>query len=208
MDYYFLPDGVSDLPKGGMMVFRHAGLGPILRSILLAQQGGKTQWGMPLKTHLHEFFHEVHPIEIELYHDFIPNAGTYVELDPEVCDKWGLPVARINIQTPDHHARAGGWVVDRGLDVMTTLGADEVNRLFIGEVAGFLVHGTCRAGRDPRTSVLNEYCQSHEVPNLFVVDGSFMPTSGGVPPTLTILANSFRTADFIVAEAKRGRFRL
>ncbi len=206
MDYYFLPEGVSDLPKGGMIVFRHAGLGPILRSILLAQQGGTTSWGMPLKRTLRDFFQDVDPIDIELYHDFIPNNGTFVELDPEARDRWGLPAARIHIHGPDHHARVGGWVIDRGLDVLSTLGADEVSRLFIGEVAGFLVQGTCRAGRDPQTSVLNEYCQTHEVPNLFVVDGSFMPTAGGAPPTLTILANSFRTADFILENARQGEF--
>ena len=59
-----------------------------------------------------------------------------------------------------------------------------------------------RPGRAP--SVLNAFCQAHEVPNLFVVDGSFMPTSGGVPTTLTIVANSFRTADHIRDQARQG----
>ncbi len=204
MDYYFLPDGVSDLPKGGMIVFRHAGLGPILRSMLLAQEGSITAWGAELKQRLKAFFHEVDPLEIDLYHDFLPNPGTFVELDPEVCDRWGMPVARINLQIPEHHARVGRWVVERGLEIFADMGADELKVLFAGEVASFLVHGTCRAGDDPQTSVLNRYCQSHDVSNLFVVDGSFMPTSGGAPPTLTILANSFRTADHILARARRG----
>jgi choline dehydrogenase-like flavoprotein len=53
---------------------------------------------------------------------------------------------------------------------------------------------TCRFGDDPSRSVLDRNCQAHEVKNLYVTDGSFMPTSGGVPATLTILANSFRVA--------------
>ncbi len=57
-------------------------------------------------------------------------------------------------------------------------------------------------GSDPRTSVLNEHCQAHEVPNLYVVDGSFMPTSGGAAPTLTILANSFRVADRVLSNTR------
>ena len=61
-----------------------------------------------------------------------------------------------------------------------------------------------RAGKDPETSVLDPFCRSHEVPNLFVVDGSFIPYAGGVPTTLTIMANSFRVGDYIVEEAKRG----
>ena len=52
-------------------------------------------------------------------------------------------------------------------------------------------------GADPKTSVLDPTCCAHEVPNLYVTDGSFVPTSGGVPITLTILANSFRVAGHI-----------
>jgi choline dehydrogenase-like flavoprotein len=99
---------------------------------------------------------------------------------------------------------AGRWLVERGLEAFTEMGADEVQSEEIGEVAPYLVHGTCRAGRNPAHSVLDKYCEAHEVPNLFVVDGSFMPTSAGAPPTLTILANSLRTADHILASARRG----
>jgi choline dehydrogenase-like flavoprotein len=95
--------------------------------------------------------------------------------------------------------------VERGLEVFTEMGADAVHAEEIGETTPYLVHGTCRAGTDPDRSVLDEHCRAHEVRNLFVVDGSFMPTSGGAPPTLTILANSLRTADHILASAKGGR---
>ena len=57
---------------------------------------------------------------------------------------------------------------------------------------------------DPATSVLDPFCRSHEVDNLFVVDGSFMPTSGGVPSTLTIMANAFRVADHVVQRLRAG----
>ena len=57
--------------------------------------------------------------------------------------------------------------------------------------------GGCRFGNDSNTSVLNKNCQSHEVKNLFVTDGSFMPTGGSVPYTFTIYANSFRVADYL-----------
>jgi len=65
-------------------------------------------------------------------------------------------------------------------------------------------HGTCRMGDDPEASVVDRWCRSHEVPNLWVVDGSVFPTSGGYNPTLTILANAYRVADHFVAEAKRS----
>ena len=57
--------------------------------------------------------------------------------------------------------------------------------------------GGCRFGDNPKTSVLNKYCQSHDLKNLFISDGSFMPTGGSVPHTWTIYANSFRIADYI-----------
>jgi choline dehydrogenase-like flavoprotein len=63
-----------------------------------------------------------------------------------------------------------------------------------------LVAGTCRFGSDPQTSVLDRDCRAHEVANLFVTDGSFMPTGGSVPHTWTIYANAFRVADRIIAQ--------
>ncbi|HYO16626.1 MAG TPA: GMC family oxidoreductase [Thermoanaerobaculia bacterium] len=207
MDHYFLPDGVSDLPKGGLLVFQYKGGSPIRAAKIVAQQGPRTVWGDELKRRLRENSEDRgRSLSFEVHHDFIPNEGTFVSLDPEVRDKWGLPVARIHLHELEHHRKAGRWLVERGLDVFTEMGADAVEPSTIGETAPYLVHGTCRAGRDPETSVVDGYCQAHQVANLFVVDGSFMPTSGGAPPTLTILANSFRTADHIIARAKTGDF--
>jgi choline dehydrogenase-like flavoprotein len=67
-----------------------------------------------------------------------------------------------------------------------------------------LVAGGCRFGADPATSVLNSDCRAHEIDNLYVTDGSFMPTGGSVPYTWTIYANAFRVADRIV-ETLGGR---
>ena len=205
MDHYWLPDEVSDLPKGGVIRFGFPDPGPIAAVLRAADTRSGKVWGRELKR-LIERFREQRTVDFEVFHDFLPNAGTFVELDAEVEDKWGLPVARIHLQTPEHHRRAGRWLVDRGLEVLAAMGADELIGEEVGETAGILVHGTCRAGKDPATSVLNEFCQAHEVPNLFVVDGSFMPVSGGSPPTLTIVANSFRTADHIIARARTGDF--
>jgi choline dehydrogenase-like flavoprotein len=203
-DHYLLPPEVSDLPKGGLIRFGLPNAGPISAALRAAEEGRDLLWGNRLERRLLEYFHEYLTVDFEVFHDFIPNDRTFVALDPEVRDKWGLPVALIHLDVPEHHRVAGRWLVDRGLEALAEMGADEVQPEEIGETAPYLVHGTCRAGKDPASSVLDEHCRSHEVPNLFVVDGSFMPTSGGAAPTLTILANSLRTADHLIASAKAG----
>lgn len=185
MDHYFLPEGVSEIAKGGLLRF---GLAPQVPAAGEAAHGD----GLTL------YF--------EVFHDFIPNPGTFAELDAEVRDKWGLPVARIHLDLPGHHRRAGGFVMEQAFEVLGDLGAEDFTPTDLGGTSRYLVHGTCRAGDNPETSVLNAWCQAHEVPNLFVVDGSFMPTSGGAAPTLTILANSFRVADQLVRRFRTGEF--
>jgi choline dehydrogenase-like flavoprotein len=202
MDHYFLPQGVTAFPKGGVHRFNFAPLWPIhiARELAMTAEQGLL-WGRKLKDALKAHFTEARGIDFEVYHDFLPNRGTFVELDPQVKDKWGLPVARIHLTEPEHHRVTGGWLVNRGLEVLDGMGADELSVHGVGYTNGVMTHGTCRAGNDPTRSVLNEFCRAHEVPNLFVVDGSFMPTSGGAPSTLTIVANSLRTADHIIARA-------
>ena len=203
-DHYFLPQGVSDLPKGGVIRFGLPAASPIAAALRAAEDGPNLLWGSRLEQRVREYFHEYLTVDFEVFHDFIPNDRTFVTLDPKVRDKWGLPVARIHLDVPEHHRVAGRWLVERGLEAFSEMGADEIQPEEIGETAPYLVHGTCRAGNDPARSVLDEHCRAHDVPNLFVVDGSFMPTSGGSAPSLTIIANSLRTAEHIIASARVG----
>ena len=208
MDDYFLPDHVSPLAKGGILRFGISNTGPIAVAQKLALGHGNSQvvWGEALEKQLHEYYLDQRELHFEVFHDYIPNSGTYVDLDPRVKDCWGLPVARIHLDPSEHHQLAGGFLVDRGLRVLEAMGATSLEIDSVGEPTRVHAHGTCRAGVDPSVSVLDSFCQAHEVPNLFVVDGSFMPTSGGAAPTLTILANSFRTADHIVSRFRSGSF--
>ena len=84
----------------------------------------------------------------------------------------------------------------------SALEPDQLERVGTAGETTILQDGTCRFGNDPATSRARQDCRAHEVPNLYVVDGSFMPTSGGVPSTLTIAANSFRVADHLVRTLK------
>jgi choline dehydrogenase-like flavoprotein len=203
MDYYFLPPGVSALGKGGVLTFDLSRVHPVADAQRVARrEGDRLLWGRALQERLEWALRDTREITLEVFHDFVPNRGTFMELDSAVVDRWGLPVARIHLTEPVHHRAAGTWLVERGLEIFAAMGADEALAGGIGYTNDVMCHGTCRASSDPRTSVLTAFCQSHEVPNLFVVDGSFMPTSGGAPSTLTIAANSLRTADFIIARAR------
>jgi choline dehydrogenase-like flavoprotein len=182
-DFYFLPDGVSDLPKGGMIRFGRA------------PQTVGTVYFTPSVGQRVLYF--------EAFHDFLPNAQTFVTLDEAITDRWGLPAAQIHLDVPAHHRRAGRFLADRAFEIYEDLGATEGVTTDLGGTSSYLVHGTCRAGRDPRTSVLDPFCRVHRLRNLYVADGSFMPTSGGASTTLTIVANALRTADDILARATR-----
>lgn len=202
MDFYFLPPGAADIPKGGTLKFEPVRAGPIALAQQRARDSGRVIWGDELVARLRNCMLQPPDVELEIFHDFLPDPRTYVDLDPDIKDKWGLPAARLHLAPSEFAMKAGKWLVDRGLEIFAAAGMRPASDVMIGGLNRSLIHGSCRAGRDSRYSVLNGFCQSHEVPNLFVVDGSFMPTSGGVPSTLTILANSFRVADYIVGRSK------
>ncbi len=201
MDHYFLPEGVSPLAKGGLLRFHFVAPNPIATAESFALGQRPMVWGAELHRQLRAHYRDFIGIGFEVFHDFLPNRGTYMELDPDVHDRWHLPVARIHLDIPRHHQLAGQWVTDRAFEILADLGAERFQTHSVGGTSRYLVHGTCRAGEDPGSSVLDPFCRTHDVPNLYVVDGSFMPTSGGASPTLTILANSFRVAQHLVTRA-------
>jgi len=84
--------------------------------------------------------------------------------------------------------------------MLKAMGAENASWGISGKPPVNLIAGGCRFGTDPGRSVLNPDCRAHDVENLYVTDGSFMPTGGSVPYTWTIYANAFRVADKIVNE--------
>ncbi len=205
-DFYWLREGELDLPKGGTIRFGFPHANPIFRALRLAHREDPLLWGAELKSRMVENFTQQRVVEFETFQDFLPHRSTFMDLDPEVKDRWGYPVARIHLDSVDHHAQAGRFLQARGLDLLEAAGATDRSGESVDTVTGHLVHGTCRSGTDPSGSVLNPFCRTHEVDNLYVVDGAFMPTAGGVPSTLTILANSFRVADHLLRRARAGEF--
>src|SRR5262249_11164245 len=158
-----LPPEVSDWPKGGVLRFGLPSSSPIAAALRAAEgAGGRLTWGSELKERIRAAFLDYRMLDFEVFHDFVPNPETFVDLDEEHTDRGGLPTARIHMALDEPHGKAGRWLVDRGLEVFAAMGADVLKVEEVGQTAGILVHGTCRAGNDPATSVLGPFCESHE----------------------------------------------
>jgi len=130
-----------------------------------------------------------------------------ISLDDQVKDAWGLPALRVTFRNHPDDLKAVRFLAERQREILTVAGARK-----IWEDAGSMeettysrhLMGTCRMGDDPRTSVVNRWNRAHDVPNLFLVDGSSLVTCGRQQPTATIQALAYRTADYLQRAARRG----
>lgn len=200
-DFYLMPDERYGFRKGGTLGFMWQHPNPIFAAVGIAKKGERGLFGKALKDKLREY-RDSRILEFEIYGEFLSNPDTYVTVDSNVKDKHGLPVAAITIKRHPLDLKMTRFLVERGEEVLALMEPDTLERVGTAGETTILQGGTCRFGKDPATSVLNRDCQTHAVKNLYVVDGSFMPTSGGIPFTLTIAANSFRAADALVKRLK------
>ncbi len=195
-DWYFLENDVFGRPmKGGLIdfMFRHAN--PVARANSEKWGANGLLWGAPLKKRLETVFKEGRFIRFEIFNDWLPTDNCFVSLDEKAKDKWGNPVAKIRTGYHPHDLEVGRYLAQKAEDVLKALNVVEIYSHVSGSPPPNLVAGGCRFGDDPETSVLNKHCRAHDVDNLYVSDGSFMPTGGSVTYTWTIYANAFRVAD-------------
>lgn len=190
--------------RGGVLNFEFVHMSPIhTAEKLSAGADGRIVWGKALKDRLRTYYREGKHVEFEAFTECLPVEANAVDVAPEVEDRFGIPVARITFSHHPVDLSASTWLVEQGMGLLEELKPDRLGSPTSGGTFDVLQSGTCRFGDDPTTSVLDRDCRAHDVPNLYVVDGSFMPTSGSVPNTLTIMANSFRVADALLARARR-----
>lgn len=144
--------------------------------------------------------------------EMVAREDNYCEIDPDVVDKYGIPVLRFNVTWSDNELKQAQHMQDTFREIVDTMGgtvltpeptADEDYGLL---KPGRIIHevGVTRMGDDPRTSVLNAMCQAHEVKNLFVADAGPFVSQAHKNPTWTILALAWRTSDYIAEEMQRG----
>ena len=192
MDWYYTKEfkaGTIDI------LFEHAN--PIRRASNLRWNEDELIIGEQLQNRIFENFTKTRRLNIEIFTDWTPNDNSFISVDEKYKDKYAIPVANIRIGTNPQDLKASKFLEEKAIKLFEQMGGKDIKSEISQLPSGNLQAGGCRFGNNPKTSVLNKYCQAHEVSNLFVTDGSFMPTGGSVPFTWTIYANSFRVADYI-----------
>jgi choline dehydrogenase-like flavoprotein len=193
MDWYY-----NEKFKGGTVdiLFEHAN--PIRRaSISRWNEKDELVIGEELQNALYNKFTKTRTLNMEIFIDWTPNDNSFVSVDEKYKDKYGIPVANIRIGSHKQDLEAANFIKEKAIKLFEKMGGKNIVSDISALPSSNLQAGGCRFGNNPKDSVLNKYCQAHEVSNLFVTDASFMPTGGSVPFTWTIYANSFRVADYI-----------
>ena len=137
-----------------------------------------------------------HVIRVTLMGEDLPEAHNRVTLDPQVTDSSGIPAPRVSYTYSENSLRIHEHARKAAIQLLEAAGAFEVLDSGVVQPAFHLL-GTARMGDDPQESVVNRWNQTHDVKNLFIVDGSSFVTAGAANPTSTIGAMALRTADAI-----------
>jgi choline dehydrogenase-like flavoprotein len=166
---------------------------------------GRPTWGQASKDADRDLFN--HSMKLGVMVQDLPVESNRVDLDPNVVDAWGLPVARITHTPHANDFAQAKWQVAKNMEILEVAGASKIIPVNLEKITGNCCHemGTARMGDDPSKSVVDKWCQTHDVPNLYIFDGSFFPTSTGVNPTLTIMANAWRCTERIINVRGKGR---
>jgi choline dehydrogenase-like flavoprotein len=147
-------------------------------------------------------------VALHPYGEVLPRKENRVTVNGTPNDRFGVPVARIEYSVGENERLMAVEMYDKAEAILKAAKA-EILPFQRGnlDVAGSAIHehGTCRMGTDPKRSALNGFCQSHDVKNLFVVDGAAFTTASEKNPTLTILALSWRATDYLAEEMRAGR---
>lgn len=137
----------------------------------------------------------------------LPSKDNFVELHPTEKNPFGLPVPLIHMSYGANERALAKDMVDRCAEMIEASGGRVTNRAQRIGHDPFHYVGTARMGDNPKSSVLNKYCQSHDVANLFIADGSSFTAYPEKNPTLTVMAMSLRAAEYLADQLKKGNLK-
>ncbi len=188
---------------GGAVIYSRTEVMPI--AFTSRRPRGAARWGNEHKEYQRKNFHRY--IRLFAPAEDMPRFENRVEVSPDLRDRWGIPVARMTHSFHPNDFRVWEFFRDKMVELLKEAGARDITSSNVGKGGIGYQLGSCRMGSDSKTSVVNGYGQSHEVDNLFVVDGSVFVTSGGRNPALTIQALAFRSAEYLVKQWNEGAWR-
>jgi choline dehydrogenase-like flavoprotein len=196
---FYETDLNREFVRGYEMQILSQGSAP-LTAALGGSQGERVSWGAGHHREFQERFGHIAGIIIMT--EDLPEEHNRVTLDPEMTDSNGIPAAKIQYTISENTDKMLGHGVERAKEVMDAAGAKKVLWSHQRRNAGWHLLGTARMGEDPATSVVDRWGRAHDVPNLFIIDGSIFVTGACVNPTPTIQALALRTADYLKGEGR------
>ncbi|MDQ2783531.1 MAG: GMC family oxidoreductase [Chloroflexota bacterium] len=188
---FYETDPKRDFARG----FAIQTVGPLPISFAKQMMVAKGAWGWGMRRAMMDYNHWA---GLGLLGEILPWEENRVELADDT-DRHGLRVAKVTFALHDNDKKLIEFGKKKVEEVMWAAGAEEV----VQEARYAHLVGGARMGNDPRTSVVDKFGRSHDIPNLFVCDGSVLPTQGSANPGLTIQALAARTADYLIAEGDR-----
>lgn len=145
-------------------------------------------------------------ISMGAFGEVLPRYDNYIELDPQMKDAWGVPVLRFHITFGDNEKKMVADMNSSAREMFDEAGFEIIGTDREMLTPGWSIHelGTSRMGKNPKTSVLNQFQQSHDVKNLFVLDGSSHVSASCQNPTWTIMALAWRSCDYLADAMRKG----
>jgi choline dehydrogenase-like flavoprotein len=145
-------------------------------------------------------------IDMGAFGEMLPRYENYVAIDPNVKDRWGIPVLKFHISYGDNEKAMAKDMAEAAQEIFEDAGIEIVSVNHDILPVGWSIHelGTSRMGTDPKTSVVNSFQQCHDVKNLLCVDGSTHVNASAQNPTWTIMALCMRSCDHLADQLKKG----
>lgn len=182
----------TDPKRGFARGFAIQTVGPLPIAFAKQMMSAQGAWGWGLRRVMMDFNHWA---PLGLLGEILPHVDNRVELADET-DRYGIPVAKVTFGLHDNDKMLIEFGKNKVIEVMEAAGAKEV----VQEARYAHLVGAARMGSDPATSVVDKYGRSHDIANLFICDGSVMPTQGSANPGLTIQALAARAADYLISQ--------
>ncbi len=138
--------------------------------------------------------------------EVLPRYENAISIDPDVKDRWGIPVIRFSYKFGDNEKKMAVDMAEQAQEMFHNAGIEIIGVDKEPLTEGWSIHelGLARMGSDPKKSVVNQFQQSHDVKNLFVVDGSTHVSASCQNPTWTIMALAWRSCDYLAEQLKKG----